>query len=71
MNIPGEDLHGVYGGIDFLRNVAMSDVQHESRDKIVSSLSIGKRVAVVGGGNTAMDACRTAVRVGASEVYSI
>ncbi len=71
MNIPGEDLHGVYGGIDFLRNVAMSDVQHESRDKIVSSLSIGKRVAVVGGGNTAMDACRTAVRVGASEVYTL
>ena len=54
----GEDLPGVVGGIDFLGNVAMGNLT-----------KLGGRVAVVGGGNTAMDACRTAVRLGASEVY--
>lgn len=53
----GDDLDGVVGGIDFLRNVRMN--QH---------VDLGKRVAVIGGGNTAMDACRTAVRLGAEEV---
>ena len=57
---PGEDLEGVLGGIDFLR------VNAEQGDT-----GIGKRVAVVGGGNTAMDACRTAVRLGADKVYVI
>lgn len=56
----GEELEGVVGGIDFLRRVAL----HEE-------VSIGKNVAVVGGGNTAMDACRTAVRVGAENAYVI
>ena len=53
----GEELNGVYGGIDFLRSVAEG-----------KPLEIGRRVAVVGGGNTAMDACRTAVRLGAEAV---
>lgn len=53
----GEDHPDVLGGIDFLRQVAM----HEA-------VKLGSRVAVVGGGNTAMDAARTAVRLGASEV---
>ena len=57
---PGEELEGVLGGIDFLRGVAMGEAPN-----------IGKKVAVVGGGNTAMDACRTAVRLGAEEVYVI
>jgi len=57
---PGEDLQGVYGGIDFLRSVALHD-----------PLPIGKNVAIMGGGNTAMDACRTAVRLGAENVYVI
>ena len=57
---PGEESDGVIGGIDFLRKV----VRNESVD-------IGKRVAIVGGGNTAMDACRTAVRLGAEKVYNI
>jgi len=56
----GEELDGVMGGIDFLRKVALGQ-----------NLNIGKNVAVVGGGNTAMDACRTAVRVGAENVYVI
>ena len=57
---PGEDLEGVMGGIDFLRQVAMGEKPN-----------IGDKVAVVGGGNTAMDACRTAVRLGAKEVYVV
>lgn len=57
MRCDGENLPGVYGGIDFLRMVAMDE-----------KVDIGKRVAVVGGGNTAMDAARTAVRMGADEV---
>lgn len=57
---PGEDAIGVIGGIDFLRKVVKQEVQE-----------IGDRVAIVGGGNTAMDACRTAVRMGASKVYNI
>ena len=60
LRCPGEEQDGVYGGIDFLRSVAL----HEP-------LPIGKNVAVVGGGNTAMDACRTAVRLGAENVYVI
>lgn len=58
MGIPGEDLSGVWGGIDFLR-AAVNGEKPE----------LGRRVAIVGGGNTAMDACRTAVRLGAEEVY--
>ena len=58
MRIPGEDLSGVWGGIDFLR-AAVNGEKPE----------LGRRVAIVGGGNTAMDACRTAVRLGAEEVY--
>ncbi|MFR1518205.1 MAG: FAD-dependent oxidoreductase [Clostridia bacterium] len=60
MRIPGEDLNGVMGGIDFLREIADGNIPE-----------LGKRVAVVGGGNTAMDACRSAVRSGAEEVYTI
>ncbi len=60
MRCPGEDLDGVYGGIDFLRSVIEGD-----------PAPIGKNVAIVGGGNTAMDACRTAVRLGAENVYVI
>ena len=56
----GEELDGVLSGIDFLREVNMGNIPE-----------IGKNVAVVGGGNTAMDACRTAVRCGAENVYVI
>ena len=57
MRVKGEELPGVYGGIDFLRSVILG-----------KPVEIGTRVAICGGGNTAMDACRTAVRLGAKEV---
>lgn len=60
LRCPGEQLAGVLGGIDFLRSVAVGEKPE-----------IGRNVAVVGGGNTAMDACRTAVRCGAENVYVI
>ncbi len=60
MRVAGEELDGVYGGIDFLRSVIEG-----------KPFDIGKKVAVCGGGNTAMDTCRTAVRLGADEVYVI
>ena len=56
----GEDAEGVIGGIDFLRKVVRNE-----------TIDLGKNVAIVGGGNTAMDACRTAVRLGADKVYNI
>jgi len=60
MGCPGEDLDGVHGGIEFLWNVTG-----------ISPRLLRRRVAIVGGGNTAMDACRTSVRSGASVVYNI
>ncbi len=57
MRTPGEDLPGVRSGIDFLAAV--------SRDE---TLAIGREVIVVGGGNTAIDAARTALRLGAESV---
>ena len=60
MRTPGEELEGVYGGIDFLRGVINGNAP-----------KIGEKVAICGGGNTAMDACRTAVRLGAKEVYVV
>ena len=60
MRVEGENLQNVWGGIDLLRKVAMGERPN-----------LGKNVAVCGGGNTAMDACRTAVRLGAENVYVI
>lgn len=60
MRIPGEELSGVMGGIDFLREINLGNIPN-----------IGKKVVIVGGGNTAMDACRSAVRAGADEVYTL
>ena len=60
MRTPGEELNGIYGGIDFLRTVALKQ-----------KINIGDKVVICGGGNTAMDACRTAVRLGAKEVYCV
>ena len=59
LHIPGEELEGVYGGVDFLREINLGNKPE-----------IGKKCAVIGGGNVAMDVCRTAVRLGA-ETYVI
>ena len=56
LGIEGEDLEGVYPGVDFLRDV-----------KLGKKISLGKRVAVIGGGNVAIDAVRTVRRLGAEE----
>ena len=60
LGIPGEALKGVYGGVDFMREVNLD--KHPE---------IGKKCAVIGGGNVAMDVCRSAVRLGADETYII
>jgi formate dehydrogenase major subunit len=58
----GEEAGNVFSGIDFLRNMEMTGQRYDFS---------GKTVAVVGGGNTAMDCCRTSVRCGADKVYVI
>ena len=63
MRVPGEGLDGVTGGIQFLHDIS-------SGEGAIPDLT-GKKVAVCGGGNTAMDACRTAIRCGADAVYVI
>lgn len=57
MNLPGEEAEGVFQGVDFLRRVNLGE-----------GMKVGRRVAVVGGGNVAIDAARTALRLGAEEV---
>jgi heterodisulfide reductase subunit A-like polyferredoxin len=57
LNVPGEDLKGVVNAVDFLRDIALG-----------KQVEVGQRVAVVGGGNSAIDAARTAKRQGAKEV---
>ena len=60
LNIPGESLKGVFPGVEFLREVNLGE-----------RTTIGKRVAVIGGGNVAIDSARSAIRLGAKtvEVY--
>ena len=60
MGVLGEDNANVHGGIDFLRKVSLNE-----------DIVVGDEVAIVGGGNTAMDACRVAVRLGAKKVYCV
>ncbi|HHV63796.1 MAG TPA: NADH-quinone oxidoreductase subunit NuoF [Peptococcaceae bacterium] len=57
INIPGEDLSGVVHGLDFLRKVNLGQ-----------QVEIGETVAIIGGGNTAIDAARTVLRLGAKKV---
>lgn len=57
INIPGEDLRGVVHGLDFLRDVNLK-----------RNIKIGDKVAVIGGGNTAIDAARSVLRLGAGKV---
>ena len=63
LNIPGEELNGVYSANEFLTRVnLMTAYQFPQTD---SPIHVGKKVAVIGGGNVAMDAARTAIRMGA------
>lgn len=65
MNIKGENLNGVFSANEFLTRV---NLMGAGQDNSVTPLKVGKKVAVIGGGNVAMDAARTAVRVGFEEV---
>ena len=68
MGIPGESLCGVYSANEFLtRSNLMKAYEEESATPILKA----RRVAVVGGGNVAMDAARTALRLGADKVYIV
>ena len=68
MNIPGEALKGVYSANEFLTR---SNLMKAYREHPVTPIMKGGSVAVVGGGNVAMDAARTALRLGAEKVYII
>ena len=68
MNIPGESLKGVYSANEFLTR---SNLMKAYLDNPVTPIMKGGNVAVVGGGNVAMDAARTALRLGAKNVYII
>ncbi len=68
MNIPGESLKGVYSANEFLTR---SNLMKAYLDKPVTPIMKGGHVAVVGGGNVAMDAARTALRLGAEHVYIV
>ena len=68
MNIPGESLKGVYSANEFLTR---SNLMKAYRDDSSTPIMHAKKVAVVGGGNVAMDAARTALRLGAEEVYIV
>lgn len=68
MNIPGENLNGVYSANEFLTRV---NLMHANEEDSATPLRVGKSVAVIGGGNVAMDAARTAVRVGFEKVYIV
>ena len=69
LDIPGINHPGVRQGIRFLRRVSMYENGYLSRNEVV--IGEGDKVAVIGCGNTAMDAARTALRMGASEVSVI
>ena len=68
MNISGENLNGVYSANEFLTRVNLMKAYKSDSD---TPIQRSKRVAVVGGGNVAMDAARSAKRLGAEKVYII
>ncbi len=68
MGIPGENLKGVYSANEFLTRVNLMKAYKENS---ATPIQKAKRVAVVGGGNVAMDAARCAKRLGAEEVYIV
>lgn len=68
MGIPGESLKGVYSANEFLTR---SNLMKAYRPDSKTPITVGKSVAVVGGGNVAMDAARSAKRLGAENVYIV
>ena len=68
MNIPGESYKGVYSANEFLTR---SNLMKAYKSDPVTPIMKGGKVAVVGGGNVAMDAARTALRLGAEKVYIV
>lgn len=68
MGIPGESLKGVYSANEFLTR---SNLMKAYKDDPVTPIMKGGKVAIVGGGNVAMDAARTALRLGAEKVYVV
>ena len=68
MNIPGENSVNIMSSNEYLTRVNLMDASNPETD---TPINPAKRVIVVGGGNTAMDSCRTAKRLGAEEVYIV
>ncbi len=68
MNIPGENLNGVSSANEFLTRV---NLMHANDEQTATPLRVGISAAIIGGGNVAMDAARTAVRVGYKNVYIV
>ncbi len=69
MNIPGENLNGVYSANEFLTRCNLMKAYRFP--DYATPIRVGKKVAVVGGGNVAMDGARTALRLGAEHVYIV
>lgn len=69
MNVPGENLNGVYSANEFLTRTNLMKAYRFP--EYGTPVKVGRRVAVIGAGNVAMDAARTALRLGASEVYIV
>lgn len=67
MGIPGENLNGVFSANEFLTR---NNLMKAFREDYTTPIKVGKKIAVVGGGNVAMDAARTALRLGA-EVHIV
>ena len=71
MNVPGEHLNGVYSANEFLTRInLMKAYKFPVYDEPMLDLK-GRNVAVIGGGNTALDAIRSALRLGAGNAYVI
>lgn len=69
MNIPGENLNGIYSANEFLTRTNL--MYAYDFPKACTPIKVGKKVAVIGAGNVAMDAARTALRLGAEESYIV